>query len=330
MPDYNTKFERLDAVMRDFLYRQQVTIIAGAPYAGKTSCIFKKVALPLATGSEDLLGGVSSPRRVLICSERDWKFNSEQLLSLSITSLPENLHIFCQPDIPKAYKARFYSNPLLYITEQVISKGFQPDIVILDTYQVFMCPHPSGSSINDYAKARLEMAYIKEWADTHNFAVLASFHSPKQNAKTAYDDPFQRIMGSTAYRGSTIGTAVLERCSDGFCRMYLESHIAKLESPRYFRYGDFAEVEDSVALASTIDGTEPKYLTLSEREAQYIKLVPQTPEPYAEVNRKVCKELGIELNNGRNIINRLIAKSLVEVNLAAESGDKFVKKVRPS
>lgn len=330
MPDHKTKFEQMDPIVNGFIYRRQITLIAGAPYAGKTSCVYKKLAMPLATGSEDLFGGVKPPMKVLICSERDWEFNSAQLKVLGIEALPTNLKVFCYPTIPKHEKHKFDDDPLGYVASSIIDEDFKPDLAILDTSQLFQSRYGS-KTINDYTSARKEMAYVKDWAVFHNMGILANFHAPKQNSRNSYDDPFDKVLGSTAFLAATVAASILERINDSFVRMHLKSHVDKLESPRYFRYGDFEEVEDTIALASSVDNGEGlKYMTMSEREAQYFKLLSIDPTPYTETNRIICSELGIEPNNGRNIANRLVSKGLAEIGFSRESGEKLIRKVQPS
>jgi hypothetical protein len=330
MPDFKTKFQEMDPIVKGFIYRRQVTLIAGAPYAGKTSCVYKKLAVPIAVGAEDLLGGANPPRKVLICSERDWEFNSAQMKTLGITELPPNLKIFCYQGIPKKDKSHFDDDPLGYVASIMIDDSFRPDLTILDTSQLFQS-RCGSKTINDYTSARKEMAYIKDWAVFHNTGLLANFHAPKQNAKNSYDDPFDKVLGSTAFLAATVAAAIMERCNDSFVRMHLKSHVDKLESPRYFRYGDFEEVESSIALASSLDNEDnARYMTMSQRESQYFKLLSPDPLPYSEVNRIICSDLGIELNNGRNIVSRLVSKGLAEIIAAPESGEKLIKKIQPS
>lgn len=332
MADHKTKFQDMDPIMHKFLYRRQVTLLAGAPYGGKSTSVLKRIAVPLASGMEDLFGMTQPPLKILFCSERDWEFNCAQLISLGIPKIPENLHFFCQPDMPKATLdiASFDKDPLGYIASTEITREFRPDVVILDTYQVFLARNSAGS-VNDYTSARKQMAYAKAWAMHYNMAVLTIFHAPKQNAKTEYEDPFSRVLGSTAYIAATVGASIIERCSDGFARMYFTSHIDKLESPRYFRYGDFAEVDEVTALTSNLKGDKDiKYMTMSEREAQYFKLVPFDPTIFTDINKHICLELDIELNNGRNLANRLASKGMVTYEFATESGERLIRKNRVS
>jgi hypothetical protein len=330
MPTHKTKYGKLDPIMKNFIYRRQVTLLAGAPYSGKSTSVLKRIAVPLASGTEDLFGMTQPPLKVLFCSERDWEFNSGQLESLNIPQLPENLHFFCQPDIPREDKIKFDFDPLGYVSSTCITPDFKPDLAVLDTVQLFLSRQGSVS-VNDYTTARKQMEYAKAWSMRHNMGTLTNFHAPKQNAKNEYEDPFSKVLGSTAFIAATVGAAIIERCSDGFSRIHFISHISKLETPRYFRYGDFVEVGEDVALASVLDKDKDiKYMTMSEREAQYFKLIPFEPSIFVDINKHICKELEIEVNNGRNLANRLVDKGLVAYESAPESGEKLIRKNRVS
>jgi hypothetical protein len=331
MPTQSPKnaFVDMEAIIPNFLYRRQITLLAGAPYAGKSTGGLKTIAIPLATGSKDLFGFDRPPLKVLYCSERDWEFNCAQLRSVGIASLPDNLSFVCVPDILNtADIAKFEADPLAYIATLKAFTNNPPDVVFLDTATNFQC-QTNSKDVNNYSHQRGEMIKFKRWASKHNLAILAEFHSPKQNSKTEYADHFDKILGSTAILAASTAAAVMERCSNGlYVCIHFRSHLTKLESPRYFRYGDYVEVEEQIATSTPQSDRDldmiKKGSQLTARESDMLLLVPKKPTPYAEFIRSMAITFNIEENNARNIAVNLAKKGFVKLEINPDTDEKVI------
>jgi len=299
-------------VIPKFLYRDELTIIAGGPYAGK-SRFSLKMAVDLAKGNPTCLGQ-AQPLNILYCSERNWKFNSAQLKSIGLSDkLPDNMKMFCVPNIPQKEMTVFELNPLKYIAERVFTDDWKPDIVILDTLPYFQ-GLAAQKDISAYGANRRDLLKIKLWATEHGFAAWALTHSPKQNDKNRYEDPFDKVIGSTAILAATVGAAIIERANDKFVRVHFRSHVADLETPRYFSYADYTEVTEDESKKAVPLTTQK----LSIREYEVLKEIPLDWTDYKRIKQTVTVTLTLSENHLRNIINALLRKGQIALDTTAE------------
>lgn len=308
------KFGRLVPVVDFFLYRNQITICAGGPYAGK-SRLSMFLANALSLGSKTFLG-TYDPMKVLYCSERDWDFNSEQLKTVGITSLNTNLHFFCIPDIPEKKVTSFDFDPLQYIAAQEL-QDWSPDLVILDTAPHFQpVKGGMGEPTNSYSFNRKELLKTKRWATKHDTSILVVYHSPKQNEKNKYLDPFDKILGSTAILASSVAASVLERQSDKELLVHFRSHVSVMQSPILLDYNDFSDTKTVVP-------------TLTLVESLVYKEVPEDAMPLAEFVNSVMNRLGKSRTHIYNIVMNLAKKGWIEVRINHTTEEKLVKKLTP-
>ncbi len=311
------QFGKLYPLIGTILYRNQVTVAAGGPYAGK-SRFSLHLANCLSTGSPTIFGKMD-PINVLYCSERDWDFNSEQLKTVGITEIPENFKFFCGPDIPKEQVTEFDCNSLSYIDKTL--EDWHPDLAIFDTVPAFQMAlnKGGGDQVNSYTFNRQQLLRFKRWATHHHCSVLALFHSPRQNAKTPYPDPFDRILGSTAILASSVAVLILERLDDERFQVHFRSHVSKLDAPtRVFNYSDMSEWE-----------VPPVDVFLGPFETAVWALVPDTPIPYTQAVKQIAAELEKSENQVRNALISLIRKFKIAVS-DEDPQKRLIKKVHPS
>lgn len=317
------QFARLEPVVAKFLYLNEVTIMAGGPYAGKSRTALKWCH-DLASGTETFLGHIP-PIPILYCSERGWAFNSEQLLSIGIKSIPDNLKFFCVPDLGEKEGRLFDASPLSYISQTVL-KDFSPKIICLDTLGFFQSPSAQRDT-NSYGHQRISLLKIRRWAKTHNAAILVLAHAPKQNEKNKYEDPFDKVLGSVAILASTVAASIIERVNENYVRLHLRSHISKLETPRYFRYDSFQEVSPQEALS---DDTPLAFVVLGARQKQVLDLIPTDFTPYSDLYHSIKAKLNMSSNNLTNIIADLKRKKQIIISVHPHTDEKIIRKIDPS
>ena len=324
------KFERLEPVIEGFLYRECLTILAAGPYTGK-SRLAMHLSLALTTGKETIFGKID-PINILYCSERGWKENCETFIKsdLKPEELPERLRFFCLPDSLGKSQGEdnlIYGNTYQYIETTQLT-DFKADLVIFDTTMRFN--HPAARRNGDYANSYTVnlkvLDGVKAWAIKNQVAVLLVYHSPKQNDKTKYNDPFHRILGSQAILGSSTAVCVMEKIegTEHGVILYLDSHIDKLESPRVFEMDNFAFKE--VLLEE-----RTKEVALSDLQQKVLKLIPD--DRYIELTTLVTDlhEAMPEVktrNQISNVIRALKKKEYVEFR-QFEPGITSVRRIKP-
>lgn len=314
----HTDFTNLIPVIPNLLYEDELTVIAGGPYAGK-SRLSLKLANDLALGQPHMFGQ-NDPINVLYCSERDWAFNSEQLRTIGLTSVSPTLQFFCLPEVPEEEWCIFECRPLEYIKKHL--NGFTPKLIIVDTVPHFQA-ETKDKNVSSYNFNRRELLMLKRWGATYHAATLALFHSPKQSCEIhKYSDPFDRVLGSTSILASSVAVGIIERSDDDVFQLHLRSHVGMLQSPRSFRYADFKEV--------TPESIPPKPPSVGPAESVVLSLCPTEPTTRSEVVKSIAEQTSRSVNQVRNIMASLEEKGLLVVQIDIVSGIRAVKRRPPS
>lgn len=301
----------MDQLIGAFLYRNQVTIGAGGPYAGK-SRLAMHLSINLAQGKPTFLGD-HEPIKILYCSERDWPSHSEQMESLGITELPlnDNLRFFLLTEISKADFPNFLSNPLGYIAKTQFS-DWKPDLVILDTAGHFQSTG-RGEVTNSYTFNRKELMDLKRWSQEHHLSVFMLNHSPKQKQDDNYPDPFDRILGSVAILAGTIAGCIIERDkTTNNITLHFQSHVHIMDTPRIFDK-DFKEL------------VKPK-TGMGDVQAQVLELVPREWTELCTVRKNICVTLKKKDKNIYNLLADLLQKGWIERRNNPNSDEIEVKR----
>ena len=320
------KVGKLHPIIPSILYRNQVTLLSAAPYAGKSRMCLK-LAAQLALGHETMFGQFP-PLSILYCSERDWDFTTTQFQATTgYDEIPDNLEFFCVPNIPKANKPAFRANPLAYLSKHIIKEP-KPDVTVFDTIADFQS-QAAISNTSDYGANRTSVMNIQGWALEHYLSVLALTHMPKENEKTRYKDPISRSFGSISIVASTAAVFIMEPTDDThkYISFYQKSHLARLEPAyRYFETEEYREVSQEEA---TTRNDNIKVTSLTDREIEVLECIPFDWTDYAQTFDVIQTKLDINRTNLANYIKRLVDKSQIAIDHGAEPG-KLIRRFQLS
>lgn len=315
----------------DLMYRGELSIVAGAPSAGKSRLTLHKF-YGLATGTPGWWGQ-TDPLNVLYCSQRDWRFNSVQLRSLGIEKIPDNYKFLCVRDLTASEHNEFRCSPTTYISKHILNK-FEADAIALDVLYDFF-PARQHRSFNDYNSMNVELEELSKWVKGTNAAVDGLHHASKTKENAKYTDPMDRILGSQAILAAACSAAVLEKVlkEDGsstqFVSVHYMSHLGFITTPRYFDSSTFKEIEHIDVMMGGMSSTIPDKLGKTEK-----KVLEEIPyEKFVELNdlSTVCSEkFGITKAHLYNVIYQLEEKKYVTIRTNEVTDFKEVSRARIS
>jgi hypothetical protein len=310
------------------LYKGEIFIVAGAPGVGK-SRFQLKLLHGLATGEPGWWGHLP-PMKVLFCSQRSLKVTGAQMRTVGITELPDNLQVFCPPDLKESDKIIFDLNPLDFMDKHVIDKSDPPKVVVIDTLYTYL-PKTKEFNFNNYNDLCRGCDKLYYWAQRGDFAVVLSHHTAKQKSDSKHEVAIERVLGSQGIMAVCIAACIMEHYTPNdptYVRTYFLTRLSKVTAERYFHGDAYREV--SVEEISSFGQLPTSTTKLGETEKRILDEVPYILTDYLDVWMICNSKQSTDKSNLYRTLDRLISKSLLVGGTNEDTGAKQVARIRAS
>ena len=210
-------------IISSILPDKEVSILAGASGAGKTTLIMQ--ALAAMQQGKEVFGHECQPglRLGYIAADRSWRSyqRTAELSSLDLGSIKVRALI----DDPAIDLANFEKSPLDEL-ERLIASMLPLDLVAVDPLVVFL-----GVDTNKYHLSAARLIRLNKACLANNITILGTHHATKARSDYSFKRPQDRISGTSALLGFTSSQLFLaapEETSreDGFYEFHVISHHA--------------------------------------------------------------------------------------------------------
>lgn len=321
-----------EEIVRGLLYKGEIFVFAGSPSAGKTRNQLHMFN-GLATGQAGWWGQYD-PMRVLYCSQRSWKVNSAQLRSVGVTELPDNFKMLCVSDLNRQDRSSFNVHPMEFVRKLYCFNGSKPNVIALDTLYNFL-PSASSRNYSDYNTMYNACTELYHWAQQEDIGTSILHHASKQRENQKYEDPMERILGSTAILAITTSACVIEKVDPSdpqYVRLHFMSHLEPLVSPMYLNADRFTITSfDEIAMANTnIVEVKAGMKPLGEAEKKVLGEVPFQATDYTDILIICDEKFEMSKSQVYAILDKLAKKGYVINANNGVTGQKQVLRTRLS
>ena len=214
-----TNYQYPEDLIDKVLPAQEISILAGASGAGKTTLIMQILAL-LQRG-EDVYGHKAQRGLRIAYIAADRTFRSYQELAEATGVDLERVEVRALVNDPA-------TDMTLDTLFNIISTFEKPlGLVVVDPLPIFL-----GCDLNKYHQVAARLMRLNTWCRTNEFTMLGTHHATKPRTDFSFQQPQDRISGSSALLGFTSTQLFLadpSETGESYHQWFIVSHNAPQE-----------------------------------------------------------------------------------------------------
>jgi hypothetical protein len=248
------------------LPEQEVSIMAGAPGAGKTRWLMQMIA-SLQRG-EPVFGlpARKGLRLAYIAADRSWASYEHwaHLAGVDLASLP----IRKLTDDTSINLKLLVQNPMSFLEEGLLKPLLPADLIVVDPLIIFL-----GGNIRDYTANAVKLIRLNRYCKANQVTLLGTHHAGKARTDYGFKRPQDRISGTAAFLGYS-STQIFLNTPEESGNPFHELHVISHTAPPLILTFDVAK--NGLFTPSFIE--EPSASVLlgeSERKALLLSAIPQ-------------------------------------------------------